>query len=119
MINYVEELCLICLKKFEKNMNVRSNHKKPSYYEIDIIIHKQFIKENYMKGLDYVDERHIICSDCFEKLSENKEKNNFVVDGKEYKILNCLICDMNHLVDKIKWKKLLPKPACSKGCFVF
>ena len=119
LITYCEEKCLNCLKKFERNMNVRSNHKKPSYYEMDIKINKLEINERLIEGIDYCEERHILCPECFEKLSENKDKNNFVFEGREYKIIKCHICNINHLVDKLKWKKLFPKPVCSKGCFIF
>ena len=70
------------------------------------------MEKKLIEGIDYCEERHIICDDCFEILSENKDKNNHDHEGTEYKILN-------YLIDKFTWKRLLPKPFCKKGSFVF
>ena len=89
--NYCEEYCLNCLRKKKKSMNVRSNHRNPTYYELEIKVSKVDVwKKKLIEGIDYYEERHIICDYCFEKLSENKDKNNLDHEGTEYKII-CLI----------------------------
>ena len=46
-----------------------------------------FGKKKLIEGIEDCKERHIICDYCFEKLSENKDKNNSDHEGTEYKII--------------------------------
>ena len=86
--NSCEEYCLNCLRKMKKSMNVCSNHRNQTYYELEIKVSKVDVwKKKLIEGIDYCEERHIICDYCFEKLSENKDKNNLDHEGTEYKII--------------------------------
>ena len=69
------------------------------------------------EGIDYNKENHLICRECYEKYSEDKEKYNYRYEEKEYKLIMCQICDLFHLIDKTQWKYLKPKTTC--GCYIY
>ena len=117
MFSIVKKLCFICCKELQINIYVPSNKKRVNYYQIDIFIPNDFIGGDLKEGIDYNKENHLICRECYEKYSEDKEKYNYRYEEKEYKLIMCQICDLFHLIDKTQWKYLKPKTTC--GCYIY
>ena len=117
MINIIDNNCFICEKNIEQlKCEVPSNKQNNKYYEINITIPNFFIQDK-TENLDYVNDKHIICSNCYKKESQNKKLTNFTYQSREYIKLFCQLCNIYHLIDKISWKKLSPKSSC--GCNIF
>ena len=116
MIEIINNQCFICQKNIEQKIDVPSNKNNNKNYEISIIIPNSFIKGK-IENLDYINDKHFICTNCYKKETQNKKLSYFTYENKEYIKLFCQLCNIFHLIDKVTWKKICPKTSC--GCNIF
>ena len=110
--------CLYCLKKI-KNIEVDSNIKKYMKFKVKIHVEEEddIINNNVIeKGLDYCEDEHSLCYNCFKVL--NKNKKEIKKDKNVYKIVYCNICNIEHYIDMKEWNQYKRSNSCCK-CNVF
>ena len=109
--------CLFCLKKINK-IEVDSNIKKHIKFKVTLFLDEDdAINNNILeKGLDYCDDEHSLCSNCFKVL--NKNKKELKKDKDVYKIVYCNICNIEHYIDMKEWNKFKSSNKCCK-CNIF
>ena len=116
MNDIIDNKCFICEKDIEQKYDVPTNKQNNKYHEISIFIPSSFTQDK-IENLDYRNDKHMICFNCYKKESQNKKISNFTYQNKEYIKILCQLCNVLHLIDKIHWKNLTPKSTC--GCYIF
>ena len=129
MRNYCNSMCFNCLKKFENENNIEVEHnKKKNIIKLNVIINKHCIKEakknkiniqnyegEFENGIDYNDTHHCICAQCYKKIKIKRIKK---INEENYKVVECNICGINHLISEKEWNKVIKNDVCCK-CIVF
>lgn len=116
LIQYVSRTCLICLEdRFDENI-ANKEYRKFKIVLIPI--------DEKIKGIDYIDTDHTICSTCFIKTNNNKyedieSKSKSVSKYKGMKKIHCNICNIFHFIEKRDWIKTNNSDCCSKKCLVY
>ena len=123
MANYIKTICFICQKKFdnEKSLEVSHNSKR-EMLKINVMINSHCIKDskknneinnNYKKekDIDYSENAHVVCMNCYKKNKNTKFKE---IKGVQYKVFMCEICGIRHYISCKEWNKWSKNDACCK-----
>ena len=115
--NICHKKCLICLKKIYK---MEENNKIKSFLNFNVKTYKEnkFIndEEKLEAGMDYCEDYHSICLNCYKLL--NKNKRGIKKEEIIYKKIFCNICNIDHYIDMKEWKNFKSKNNCC-NCVVF
>ena len=131
MRNYCNNICFNCLKKFENENNIEVEHnKKKNIIKLNVIINKHCLKEakknknkinnqnyepEFENGIDYNDTHHCLCVQCYKKIKIKRIKK---ISEENFKVVECNICGVNHLISEKEWNKVIKSDVCCK-CNVF
>lgn len=112
LIQLVLRTCLVCLQDI-----FIGNSSKKDFRKLKLV-------EQKIKGRDFIDSEHVICSHCFVKIDnqiyekiENRN-NQRVYVYKEVKNVHCNICNILHSIDKTVWNKKNNSICCNK-CSIY
>ena len=126
MANYCNTICFNCEKKFDNENNIEVEHnKKKKLIKLNVIINKHCLKEakknninndnEFENGIDYNDTQHCLCFSCYKKIKIKRIKE---IKEENYKVVQCNICRVNHLIKEKEWNKYIKNDVCCK-CNIF
>ena len=129
MRDYCNSICFNCLKKFENENNIEVEHNKmKNKIKLNVTINKHCIKEakknkiinqnyenEFENGIDYNDTQHCLCAQCYKKIKIKRIKK---ISEENFKVVECNICGVNHLISEKEWNKVIKSDVCCK-CNVF
>ena len=81
-----------CIKDSKKNNEIDNNYEKE-------------------KDLDYSDNTHVVCLNCYKKNKNTKVKQ---IQNIQYKVLICQICGIRHYINVKEWDKWSKNEVCCK-----